>query len=79
MSFQDFLLSIINCFNNIFKNLTNIIEIIMNNNFIKLIIYLTILYVVINYLFKIISTIFNITSKKVALAKNKQSSSTDIE
>lgn len=80
MSFSTFFSKIINCFNVTLSKLTSLAGIILENNFIKFIIYLTLLYIIIEFIDSIIGIILNIFSMKKASDKNKSTNNnTDIE
>lgn len=79
MNFEQFINSLINAFNNTFTNLTKIFEIVMQNNYIKLIIFIVLFYLFIEFADQIFILIKNIFSMKKAAGKNKQNSNTDIE
>lgn len=79
MSFENFFGIIISSFNNFLNLISNFFTSIINNNFIKLIIFIVIFTFVISFLFKIINTIFNITSVKKPEGKNKVKNNSDIE
>ena len=77
MSFQQFLNSIMNSFNTVFSHIISYIELLLQNNFIKFIIFLSLLFFIIwilENILKIVYTIFNIkhdqeTRKKVIKKK----------
>lgn len=79
MEFSIFIEKIFTSFSSTFNLLKNIIEIIFKNNFIKLIVYMVILYFVIEILGNLLSLIKNVFSMKKAEGKNKVNSNTDIE
>ena len=58
MSFNNFLNSIINCFNNVFPNITKHINTILNNNFLKCCVYISLLLFIISLVTEIIKLIF---------------------
>lgn len=60
MNFSNFLATIFNSFNTFFSHIINYIESIMQNNFIKLIIYLVLFGYVINFLFNVIKLLLKI-------------------
>lgn len=60
MNFQDFLNNIINSFNNFINHVPQIINIIIQDNFIKLLIYLTIFSTLITFTIYIINLFKNI-------------------
>ena len=77
MSFQQFLNSITECFNTVFSHIIIYIDMIIQNNFIKFIIFLSLVFFIIwiaENILKIVYTIFNIkhdkeTRKKVIKKK----------
>lgn len=77
MSFQRFISSITECFNTVFSHIIIYIDMIIQNNFIKFIIYLSLVFFIIwiaENILKIVYTIFNIkhdkeTRKKVIKKK----------
>ena len=80
MTFQEFINSIMNSFNSVFELITNLIDPILQNNFIKLIIFILLIFLGIEFINKIISTILNIFSQKKSISKEKSSNkNTDIE
>lgn len=79
MSFQNFLNSIIVAFGYVFSSIQNTITNLLNNNFIKFIIYLILLEFIIFLFGGLLSFIFNIFSMKKESGKNKTNSNTDIE
>ena len=64
MTFSEFVTKIFTCFNTVFTNLVSYIEILLENNFIKFIIYLSILSFIITLLTIIIGMIYNILNYK---------------
>lgn len=60
MSFQDFITTIYNSFNTFFTHITNYISLLINNNFIKLIIYFSIFSFITYFLFEIIKLFLKI-------------------
>ncbi len=80
MTFQTFINNIINCYNSFFGFITSIINPILNNNFVKLIIFVVLIYLGVEFIDKIIATILNIFSQKKSLSKEKTTNkNTDIE
>lgn len=79
MSFETFINSIFNCLNNFLNGFTKMFNIMIQNNFVKLIIYIALFIFAIELLFHIIDFIHNIFSMKKEAAKNKEKSKTDIE
>lgn len=79
MSYSNFIDIIISCFFNFLEYTKKIFELIINNNFIKTIIFITLIYLVIEYFGEILSFIRNIFSMKKEASKNKVASNTDIE
>lgn len=79
MAFSEFITIIINSFNSFLNFLINIYDKIISNNWFKLIIFISIIYFVVNFFGEIIELIFNILSMKKANSKQKTSSKTDIE
>lgn len=64
MSFESFVNSIINAFNTVFSHIVTYIQIFLNNNFIKFIIFLGLFGFIINFLFSIIKIIYEILNNK---------------
>lgn len=64
MTFETFVNSIINAFNTVFPHITSYINALIDNNFIKLIIYLSLSAFVINILFAILKIIYGILNRK---------------
>lgn len=80
MSFSSFISSISSAFNSTFNGIINLIDPILQNNFIKLIIFLVLIYLGIEFLDKIIGIILNIFSQKKSVSKEKSTNkNTDIE
>lgn len=79
MNYNTFIDIIISCFTSFFNQFKNLFNIIIQNNFIKTIIFIAIIYLVIEYFGEILSFIKNIFSVKKEAGKNKVSSNTDIE
>lgn len=80
MSFQEFTNNLFNCFISVFNNITSLFSIMIQNNYIKFITYVILLYLGIEFLFKIIDIILNIFSQKKSASKEKKTNtSTDIE
>ena len=80
MNFESFINSIIYCFNATFSGIIGLFNYIIQNNFIKLIIFIAIIYLIIEYLDEIINLILNIFSQKKSISKTKESNkNTDIE
>lgn len=79
MSFSEFLNIIINCFTGFFNFFVTIFNLIIDNNFIKLILFIVLLYIIIDYFGDILSFIKNIFSVKKIQSKNKVDNNTDIE
>ena len=67
MSFQQFISSITECFNTVFSHIIIYIDMIIQNNFIKFIIFLSLVFFIIwiaENILKIVYTIFNIKHDK---------------
>lgn len=79
MSFEDFINSIFSCFLNVFNLIKNLFGPVTQNNFIKLIIYVILIFLFIDFLEEIFKLIKNIFAMKKQDSKNKQNSNTDIE
>lgn len=79
MSYQNFLDLIKNCFMNILNIFGILLNTLMNNFIFKLLLHLFLLFIAIEFTFKIYQLIKNIFSKKVSFGKNKVASNTDIE
>ena len=79
MTFREFIESIINSFNIVFTNITKLFEPIIENNFVKLIIYIVIICLIFDCLVDLIDLVRNIISQKKEAAKNKVSSTRDLE
>lgn len=79
MSFSSFLDIIINSFNQLLKLLSTFFNSIIENPFVKLIIFIIIIYFIIYLLNKIIELIINIFTRKQEASKNKVKSTTEIE
>lgn len=78
MNFSEFIDIIINNFNQFLQLVSTFFDDLMENNFIKLILFIAILYFVIYMLSEIINLIKKIFSTKKEASKNKKSK-TDIE
>ena len=79
MSFENFINSIFNSFLNVFNLIKNLFGPVVQNNFIKLIIYVILIFLFIDFLEEIFKLIKNIFAMKKQASKNKQNSNTDIE
>ncbi len=79
MSFENFINSIFSCFLNVFNLIKNLFGPVIQNNFIKLIIYVILFFLFIDFLEEIFKLIKNIFAMKKQASKNKQNSNTDIE
>lgn len=79
MSFENFINSIFNCFLNVFNLIKSLFGPVVQNNFIKLIIYVVLFFLFIDFLEEIFKLIKNIFAMKKQASKNKQNSNTDIE
>ena len=79
MSFENFINSIFSCFLNVFNLIKNLFGPVVQNNFIKLIIYVILIFLFIDFLEEIFKLIKNIFAMKKQASKNKQNSNTDIE
>lgn len=79
MSFENFINSIFNSFLNVFNLIKSLFGTVIQNNFIKLIVYIVLIYLFIDFLEEIFKFIKNIFSMKKQVSKNKQNSNTDIE
>ncbi len=79
MTFTDFINSIINSFLNVFNFIISIFDLIISNNWIKLIIFITLVYFVIDFFSEIIDLIFNIFSMKKANSKQKTTTKTNLD
>lgn len=71
MNFNSFLIIIINCFTNFYNFFVSVFNLIINNNFIKLILFLILFYILIDYFGEILGLIRNIFSIKKENVKNK--------
>lgn len=79
MSFQNFINIIVNSFGYVFNMIQSTINNLLNNNFIKFIIYIILLEFIIFLFGGLLNLIFNIFSMKKEFGKNKTNSNTDIE
>ena len=79
MSFENFINSIFSCFLNVFNLIKNLFGPVVQNSFIKLIIYVILIFLFIDFLEEIFKLIKNIFAMKKQASKNKQNSNTDIE
>lgn len=79
MSFENFINSIFNSFLNVFNLIKNLFGPVVQNNFIKLIIYIALFFLFIDFLDEIFNFIKNIFAMKKQTSKNKQNSNNDIE
>lgn len=79
MTFREFIEIIINSFNVVLANISKLFEPIMENNFIKLIIYIVIIWLIFDWLGDLIDLVRNIISQKKEAGKNKVSSTRDLE
>lgn len=64
MTFEVFINNIINAFNTVFPHIAYYINSLINNNFIKLIIYLSLSAFLINLVFSILKIIYGILNRK---------------
>lgn len=64
MDFQTFVNSIINAFNTVFPHISSYINTLIDNNFIKFIIYLSLSSFLISLLFAILKIIYGILNRK---------------
>lgn len=64
MTFSEFITKIFTCFNTVFVNLVSYIEMLTKNNFIKVIIYLSLLSFIISLFAVITGIIYNILNYK---------------
>lgn len=60
MSFQNFITTIFNSFNAFFTHIVSYINLVIDNNFIKLIIYLVLFKLIIDFLFEVIKILLKI-------------------
>ena len=79
MKFNTFLNNIFSSFNEVFNNITNLFNLVLENNFIKLIIFITLIYLIIRIFTYFLDLVFNILSQKKESGKNKVKSNSDIE
>ena len=80
MTFQEFTNNLFNCFISVFNNITSLFSVIIQNNYIKFTIFIILLFLGIDFMFKIIDIILNIFSQKKSASKEKKTNtSTDIE
>lgn len=80
MTFNEFIIAINNCFNNFFTHIIDIINPLLENNLIKLIIYLSIFSFIVFLLFSIIKIIYLIFNRKNNKEiKNKKDKENNIE
>jgi len=79
MSFSEFINAIITSFNTVFNYIITYFNLLVSNNFIKLIIYTTLFFLLIEFMFKIYDFIKNIFSMKKKAKDNKVASNTDVE
>lgn len=79
MEYKNFLNVITSSTNNIFTAFKNIFSYLLNNNFFKTIIFIILIYFIIENFEEIIKVIKNIFSMKKESAKNKVNNSNDIE
>ena len=80
MTFEQFINIIISSFNSVFNLITSLFGQVINNNFVKLIIYIVLLLIIVDFIDEIIKFILNIFSQKKNLSKSKTTNNkTDIE
>lgn len=79
MQFSEFINTIVNSFVSVLNFIINIFDQIISNNWIKLIIFIALVYFVIDFFGEIIDLILNIFSMKKANSKQKTATKTDIE
>ena len=79
MEFREFIQAIFNSFNIVLSNISKLIGPIISNNFFKLIIYIIIITLIIEWFGEFIDLIKNVISQKKESSKNKVSSSKDLE
>lgn len=79
MEFREFIQIIFNSFNIVLTNISKLFDPILSNNLVKLIIYILIINLIIEFFGSIIDLIKNVVSQKQEAGKNKVSSSKDLE
>ena len=79
MQFSEFINTIVNSFVSVLNFIINIFDQIISNNWIKLIIFIALVYFVIDFFGEIIDLILNIFSMRKANSKQKTATKTDIE
>lgn len=79
MEFREFIQIIFNSFNIVLTNISKLFDPILSNNLVKLIIYILIISLIIEFFGSIIDLIKNVVSQKQEAGKNKVSSSRDLE
>ena len=79
MTFQEYVNNITNVMNKIISLISKVYSVLINNYIFRSIIFLIIIYLVIEYFGEILSFIKNIFSVKKKAGKNKINSNSDIE
>lgn len=79
MEFREFIQIIFNSFNIVLNNISKLFDPILSNNLVKLIIYILIISLIIEFFGSFIDLIKNVVSQKREAGKNKVSSSKDLE
>lgn len=79
MEFREFIQIIFNSFNIVLTNISKLFDPILSNNLVKLIIYILIISLIIEFFGSFIDLIKNVVSQKREAGKNKVSSSKDLE
>lgn len=79
MEFREFIQIIFNSFNIVLTNISKLFDPILSNNLVKLIIYILIISLIIEFFGSFIDLIKNVVSQKKEAGKNKVSSSKDLE
>lgn len=79
MTFQEYVNNITNVMNKIISLISKVYSVLINNYIFRSIIFLIIIYLVIEYFGEILSFIKNIFSVKKEAGKNKVNSNSDIE
>lgn len=79
MEFKEFIQIIFNSFNIVLTNISKLFDPILSNNLVKLIIYILIISLIIEFFGSFIDLIKNVVSQKKEAGKNKVSSSKDLE
>ena len=79
MEFREFIQVIINSFNIVLTNIAKTFESILSNNLVKLVIYIVLISLIIEFFGDFIDLIKNLFSQKKEANKNKVSNTRDLE